>query len=72
MKADGVGPPEDRIHQKMRMSEQKATWTGLVIAAWTVVAIPLTWGVYQTVIKSLPLFRASAAAEAPARPAAHK
>ncbi len=27
-----------------------------LIAAWVVVAVPLGWGVYQSVQKSLPLF----------------
>jgi hypothetical protein len=43
----------------------------LLAAAWIVVAIPLAWGVYQTVVKSMPLFESSAAG-APARPAAHR
>jgi hypothetical protein len=30
----------------------------VLAAAWIVVLIPLAWGVYQTAIKSLPLFRA--------------
>jgi hypothetical protein len=35
----------------------------LVVAlAWIVVAIPLGWGVTQSVVKSLPLFRATAPA----------
>ncbi|HEV3167374.1 MAG TPA: hypothetical protein VGZ22_25415 [Isosphaeraceae bacterium] len=34
--------------------------------AWIVVAIPLGWGVYQSVVKSLPLFQTSTASE-PAR-----
>jgi hypothetical protein len=25
--------------------------------AWIVVALPLSWGVYQSVLKSLPLFQ---------------
>lgn len=40
----------------------------LLAAAWLVVAIPLAWGVYQTAIKSVPLFRAPGAAAAPTRP----
>lgn len=40
----------------------------VIAAAWIVVAIPLAWGVYQSVVKSLPLFQADAA-KAPARPA---
>lgn len=27
-----------------------------LVLAWTVVAVPLGWGVYQSVQKSLPLF----------------
>jgi hypothetical protein len=56
----------------MKQPEDRGTSPLSLAAAWTVVAIPLTWGVYQTVIKSLPLFRASAVAEAPVRPAAHR
>ena len=31
--------------------------TLLLIIAWTWVAVPLSWGVYQSVQKSLPLFQ---------------
>ncbi len=44
----------------------------LLAAAWLVVTIPLGWGVYQTVKKSLPLFRMSATVSEPARPGAHR
>jgi len=30
-----------------------------VFAAWIVVALPLGWGVYQSVVKSIPLFRST-------------
>jgi hypothetical protein len=43
----------------------------LLFAAWVVVTIPLAWGVYQTAVKSMPLFAPTAAA-APGRPAAHR
>ena len=43
----------------------------LLVAAWVVVTIPLAWGVYQTAVKSLPLFSPTAAA-APGRPAAQR
>jgi hypothetical protein len=56
----------------MTRPEGRRTSPLWVAAAWTVVAIPLAWGVYQTLARSLPLFRASAVAEAPARPAAHR
>lgn len=34
--------------------ERTPLW--LVIAAWVVVAVPLGWGLYQSVVKSKPLF----------------
>jgi hypothetical protein len=35
----------------------KSTSPALRLAlSWAVVGIPLAWGVYQTVLKSLPLF----------------
>ena len=39
------------------------------IVYWAIVAVPLTWGVYKTVVKSQPLFT-STSATAPAVPAA--
>jgi hypothetical protein len=42
----------------------------LVAAAWLIVALPLGWGLYQSVIKSKPLFNAASAPAAPAAPAA--
>jgi hypothetical protein len=38
---------------------QKKTSPLLIAIAWAVVMIPLGWGVYQSLVKSLPLFRAS-------------
>jgi hypothetical protein len=37
------------------------TSTLRLVLAWVIVAIPLGWGVYQSVVKSLPLFQMSAA-----------
>ncbi len=34
----------------------------VLAAAWILVLIPLGWGVYESVVKSLPLFQAHAAA----------
>ena len=34
----------------------------LVLCAWVVVAIPLGWGLYQSVVKSMPLFTGTEAA----------
>jgi hypothetical protein len=39
-----------------------------VAAAWVIVTIPLGWGVYQCVVKSLPLFRPSAPSAARVSP----
>ena len=38
---------------------------GMLIIAWLIVGIPAAWGVSQTVMKSLDLFRAPAAASQP-------
>jgi hypothetical protein len=53
-----------------RPEEKTPFW--LLAVAWTVVAIPLAWGVYQTAAKSMPLFRVSASTGAPAPPAVHR
>ena len=42
----------------MSRPEEEKTSPLVLAAAWIVVLIPLAWGVYQTAIKSLPLFRA--------------
>jgi hypothetical protein len=36
------------------------TSLAIVLLAWTLVAIPLGWGLYQSIIKSKPLFTATA------------
>jgi hypothetical protein len=49
------------------MSRPETKTSPLSIAvAWTLVTVPLAWGVYQSVVKSLPLFHISTAAEPPA------
>ena len=40
---------------------EKKTSPLLIAIAWIVVMTPLGWGVYQSIVKSLPLFRASSA-----------
>jgi hypothetical protein len=44
----------------------------LILCAWVAVAVPLGWGLYQSVVKSRPLFApaAPAASVAPTAPAA--
>jgi|GEM_PF-634246 len=44
---------------------EKTTSPLLIAIAWSVVAIPLGWGVYQSVVKSLPLFQISSALSQP-------
>lgn len=36
----------------------------MIMCAWLIVLLPLGWGVVQSVVKSLPLFHASAPAAA--------
>ena len=44
----------------------------MLYIAWLVVGLPLGWGVYKTVQKSLPLFTGGPAIIAPAAPSAAK
>ncbi len=37
-------------------AEAATTPIALIVIAWLVVVLPLGWGVYQSVVKSLPLF----------------
>ena len=46
-------------------SQKSPSW--LIALAWLIVAIPLAWGLYQSLIKSEPLFAAPASQRAPAR-----
>jgi hypothetical protein len=48
--------------------DEKKTSPLLVVIAWTIVAVPLAWGVSQSLVKSLPLFRASSASSASPAP----
>ena len=41
----------------------RKTPLALVLLAWFVVALPLGWGLYQSIMKSRPLFSAVTAAE---------
>jgi hypothetical protein len=44
---------------------EKKTSPLAIAFAWIVVTIPLGWGVYESVVKSLPLFQMAPAPEAP-------
>jgi hypothetical protein len=43
---------------------------GVILFAWLLVGVPLSWGVYNTLLSSLKLFQPPPAATAPAVPAA--
>lgn len=43
----------------MSRPEEEKSSPLVLAAAWMVVLIPLAWGVYQTAVKSVPLFRAA-------------
>jgi hypothetical protein len=43
-------------------SMSRKTSPAVVLLAWALVAMPLGWGLYQSVMKSLPLFATPAAA----------
>jgi hypothetical protein len=46
----------------MIRSENKSSWLMFVVS-WILVLIPLGWGVFQSVVKSLPLFQTPAASK---------
>ena len=52
-----AAPPRREEPGIMSRPEQEKTSPLALAAAWIVVAIPLAWGVYQTAVKSMPLFR---------------
>lgn len=47
-------PRVDRVHAATNVSSGS---TVALVIAWAIVGIPAAWGVAQTVIKSLALFR---------------
>ncbi|MHC5538049.1 MFS transporter small subunit [Singulisphaera rosea] len=44
------------------------TPTGRLALAWIIVLVPLGWGVYQSLLKSLPLLRGTTSATSPLAP----
>ncbi len=51
------------------MSETTKKSSGaLILFAWLLVGIPLSWGVYNTLLNSMKLFQAPAAATSPSAP----
>lgn len=41
----------------MNVNAQPRTPPWRIAIAWAIVLLPLAWGVYQSVVKSLPLFQ---------------
>jgi hypothetical protein len=51
----------------MKMSDETKKSSGAtILLAWVLVGVPLTWGVYNTLLNSMKLFQAPAATTAPA------
>ena len=46
----------------MMETDDTKTPAAAIVLAWLVATLPLGWGVYQSVVKSLPLYRPSAVA----------
>ena len=42
-------------------SAPKKTSLLALLLAWTLVGLPLGWGLYQSIVKSMPLFSAASA-----------
>ena len=57
----------------VEMSENtKKSSPALILLAWVLVGVPLTWGVYNTLLNSMKLFQAPVTTAAPAAGAATK
>jgi hypothetical protein len=55
------------------MSEDTKKSSGaMILLAWVLVGVPLTWGVYNTLLNSMKLFQAPATTTAPASGGATK
>jgi hypothetical protein len=54
-KRRGVGMSEDT----------KKSSAAMILLAWVLVGVPLTWGVYNTLLNSMKLFQAPATTSAP-------
>jgi hypothetical protein len=49
----------------LNMSEDAKKSSGaMILLAWVLVGVPLTWGVYNTLLNSMKLFQAPAASTA--------
>jgi hypothetical protein len=48
-------------------AQKSPAW--LIALAWILVALPLSWGLYQSILKSKPLFTGPAPAAAPVKAA---
>jgi len=46
--------------------DRKKSSAAMILLAWVLVGVPLTWGVYNTLLNSMKLFQAPATTSAPA------
>ncbi len=49
----------EKGYDKMKESEVEKSPVIYIVLAWLFVSIPLMWGIYQVVLRSLPLFAGS-------------
>ena len=62
----GPARPNPMDASPMNDSPRKSpSW--LIGVAWLIVALPLSWGLYQSILKSRPLFMGPPARTAPAK-----
>ena len=62
----GPNPQENPNPMNETPSKKSPAW--LIILAWVFVALPLSWGLYQSILKSKSLFTGPPAPAAPAKP----
>jgi hypothetical protein len=61
------------VHGGVMEENTKKSSGAMILLAWVLVGVPLTWGVYNTLLNSMKLFQAPAAAvSAPANSAPTK
>ena len=58
--------PNERTNPMTDRPKKSPPW--LIALAWIIVALPLSWGLYQSILKSKPLFMGPAPAAAPPAP----
>jgi hypothetical protein len=52
--------PTERVIRKPQMTTKKRSSSILVLAAWIFVCIPAAWGLYNTALNAMKLFKSTA------------